>query len=101
VAPRTRILSFGAAGLLVLAGALCAVFVGGVVGEVLTIVLLSAGFGGALLLVFLEIGLGEERDVASEEARRARARRLSGRHDRPRLGLTRRSRTHRRPRRPQ
>jgi hypothetical protein len=42
----------------------------GVAGEVLTIVLISAGLAGALLLVFLEIGLGEERDLARDEERR-------------------------------
>jgi hypothetical protein len=57
---------------LVVAGVACAALVGGVVGEVLTIVLIAAGLAGALLLVFLEIGLGEERDLAREEERRRR-----------------------------
>jgi hypothetical protein len=55
---------------LVVAGGVCAALVGGVVGEVLTIVLISAGLGGALLLVFLEIGLSEERELARDEKRR-------------------------------
>jgi hypothetical protein len=63
---------FGSAAALVVAGVACAVFVGGVVGEILTIVLISAGLGGALLLVFLEIGLGEERELARDEERRRR-----------------------------
>ena len=46
--------------------------VGGVVGEVLTIVLISAGLAGALLLVFLEVGLSEERELARDEERRRR-----------------------------
>jgi hypothetical protein len=94
VATRSRILAFGTAGLLVLAGVLCAVLVHGVTGQVLTIVLLSLGLGGIVLLVFLEIGLGEERDLARE-------------HDEPQreLGTTepkqkRRSRLIRTPRRP-
>jgi hypothetical protein len=62
--------AFGSAAALVVAGVVCAVFVGGVVGEILTIVLISAGLGGALLLVFLEIGLSEERELAREEERR-------------------------------
>jgi hypothetical protein len=69
MSPRLRIVAFGSAVALVLAGVACAVLVGGVTGEVLTIVLMSAGLAGALLLVFLEIGLGEERDLAREEKR--------------------------------
>jgi hypothetical protein len=52
-------------------------------------VLLSAGFAGAVLLVFLEVGIGEERDLASERERRRRrllpprTRRLSRRPRRP------------------
>jgi uncharacterized membrane protein len=91
VSPRLRILAFGSAAALVVAGAACAALVGGVVGEVLTIVLMSAGLAGALLLVFLEIGLGEERDLARDEARRRKRRALAARQ-RPRL--------RRRPRRP-
>ena len=67
---RARILAFGSAAALVVAGAACAALVGGVVGEILTIVLISAGLGGALLLVFLEIGLSEERELARDEERR-------------------------------
>ena len=69
MARRTRTLAFGACAL-VLAGIVCAAAVSGVTGEVLTIVLLSAGLGGAVLLVFLEVGLGEERDRASKRERR-------------------------------
>ena len=72
MAPRTRRAAFSLAAVLVLAGAACAALVNGVAGEVLTIVLISAGLGGALLLVFLDIGLGEERETAREEARRRR-----------------------------
>jgi hypothetical protein len=72
MAPRARVRAFGLCGLLVIAGGLCAALVGGVTGEVLTIVLISAGLGGALLLVFLEVGLGEERERAEEEERRRR-----------------------------
>ena len=69
---------------LVVAGVACAVLVSGVTGEILTIVLIATGLGGALVLVFLEIGFGEERDLAREEARkRTRAERMGRR--RPRL----------------
>ena len=70
VAPRTRILAFGSAGVLVLTGGLCTVLVGGVTGQVLTIVLASLGLGGALLLVFLEVGMSEDRERARDDVRR-------------------------------
>ena len=80
--------------MLVLAGVCCAVFVSGIVGEVLTIVLISAGLCGALLLVFLEVGLEEERDLEREQRSRED-------RDRRTLDLRRRSRLPQRPRRPQ
>ncbi|HEV3034030.1 MAG TPA: hypothetical protein VGX72_04495 [Solirubrobacteraceae bacterium] len=73
---RARILSFGSAAMLVVAGGACAALVSGVTGEVLTIVLIAAGLGGALLLIFLEIGLDEERELA-REAERKRTRQRS------------------------
>jgi hypothetical protein len=65
-----RLLAFGSAATLVIAGAVCAALVTGVTGEVLTIVLISGGLAGALLLLFLEVGLSEERDLARDEERR-------------------------------
>jgi hypothetical protein len=79
VSPRWRILAFGSAAALVVAGAVCAALVGGATGEVLTVALMSLGFGGAVLLVFLEIGLGEERERAEEERRRRGRRSLGAR----------------------
>jgi len=62
-----------------------------VTGEVLTIVLISAGLAGALLLVFLEIGLGEEQDLArDEEERRKREQRTVDARARRRLPQRRR-----------
>jgi hypothetical protein len=85
VSSRARILAFGSAAALVVAGGACAALVRGLTGEVLTIVLISAGLGGGLLLVFLEIGLGEERDLArDEERRRLRERRALDANRRPR-----------------
>jgi len=69
---RARILAFGSAGVLVVAGCVCALVISGLTGQLLTIVLLSLGLGGAVLLVFLEIGLSEDRDRAREEDRRRR-----------------------------
>ena len=73
-AARARILAFGAAGLVVIAGVLCAGLVGGLTGQVLAIVLISAGLGGALLLMFLDVGLSEDRERARDEERRRRRR---------------------------
>jgi hypothetical protein len=87
-------LAFGTAAVLVLAGGACAALVGGVLGEVLTIVLISAGLCWGLLLLFLEIGLGEERDLERERRRRED-------QDRRTLALRRRARLPQRPRRPQ
>lgn len=78
VSPRLRILTFGSAAALVIAGGVSAAFVGGVTGEVLTIVLMSVGLAGGLLLVFLEVGLSEDREDAREEERRRRERRTPG-----------------------
>jgi len=77
VAYRTRILAFGSALALAAAGGLCAMLVGGFTGEILTIVLVSAGLGGAVLLVFLEIGLSEDRERARAEKRRREQARLA------------------------
>jgi hypothetical protein len=48
---------------------------------VLTTALMLAGFGGAILLLFLEVGLGEDREHARDEERR---RRQADRRDAPR-----------------
>jgi hypothetical protein len=70
--PRTRIWAFGSCGAVVLAGVLCAVFVHGLAGDLLTIGLMLAGLGGALLLIFYEVGLSEDRERAREEEQRRR-----------------------------
>jgi hypothetical protein len=80
---RARILTFGSAGILVLAGALCAAFVSGLTGQLLALVLLSIGLGSAVLLVFLEVGLSEDHARAREAARRESERRAADR-DAPR-----------------
>jgi hypothetical protein len=90
VAPRARALSFGAAAALVVAGAICAALFGGSTGDAVAIALITLGLGAALLLVFYEVGLSEEREVAREEQRRRRRSANRQRRLRPR----------RRPRRP-
>ena len=80
---RSRIVAYGSAGLLVLAGAACAAVVAGVTGQVLALVLIGLGFVLATSLVFLEVGLSEDRERAREQ-RRARRQSAQGRR-RPRL----------------
>jgi hypothetical protein len=93
VAPRARILAFGSAAALVVAGALCLALLGGLTGQVLAIALVTVGLGGALLLLFLEVGLSEDRARARDEERGRR--RAEGR-----AAAQRRPRLRRRPRRP-
>jgi hypothetical protein len=70
---RARIVGFGSAALLVIAGVACAVFVADGTGEVLTLVLMGTGLIVATSLVFLEVGLSEDRERARELARRGRS----------------------------
>ncbi len=70
VTPRVRIAAFGTAGLLVVAGAVCGALISGLTGQLLTFVLISLGLGGAVLLLFLEVGLSEDRERAREERER-------------------------------
>lgn len=66
---RTRIVAYGAAAALTLGGIAAAV-AGGLVGQVLAIAGITFGLGGALLLMFYEVGLSEERDLARRRRRR-------------------------------
>jgi hypothetical protein len=59
--------------MLVLAGIVCAILIGGAVGQLLTLVLVALGLGGTVLLVFYEVGLSEDRERAREAERRAPA----------------------------
>lgn len=79
---RTRFLAYGPMAMLVAAGVLCGVFVDGVAGEVLLMALAVAGLGGALLLVFLEIGYSEDRARAREKGAEERGRRRPARRRR-------------------
>jgi hypothetical protein len=69
VAPRPRVLAFGSAAALVVAGSICAALVGGLTGELLAIALITLGIGAVVLLMFLEVGLSEERELAREQKR--------------------------------
>jgi hypothetical protein len=70
---RARILWFGLAGALVVAGIACAVFVPDGTGEVLVLALAGSGLIVATSLVFLEVGLSEDRERARESERRRAA----------------------------
>ena len=72
--PRSRIVAFGTAGLLVIDGVLCGVLVDGLAGQVLAIALIALGLGGALLLIFFEVGLSEDKARAREKRARRRHR---------------------------
>lgn len=67
---QARILSFGACGVLVCAGAVCAATLGGL-GQIMALVLIGMGLVAATSLVFYEVGLSEDRERAREERARA------------------------------
>jgi hypothetical protein len=73
VTPRWRVLAFGSATALVVAGSICAALSDGRAGDATGIALITLGLGAVVLLVFLEVGLSEERELAKEEKRRQRA----------------------------
>ena len=63
---RGRIVSFGSAAVLVLAGLASALFAEGLAGQLLTMTLMLGGLAGAVFLLFLEVGLSEEAERARE-----------------------------------
>jgi hypothetical protein len=73
--PRRRIQAFGSAVVVAVAGVICAVAINGTLGLVIGMSLLGLGLGAVVLLVFLEVGLSEDRERAEEQARRRDARR--------------------------
>lgn len=83
---RERIIAYGLALVLIVAGAVCAAAVGGETGEVMALVLIGLGFVGIVGLVFLEVGLSEDRE--RERAGRVRERPVAG-MKRPRSRLER------------
>jgi hypothetical protein len=68
--PRHRIQAFGSAALVAIAGVICALAINGTAGLVIGMSLLGLGLGAVVLLVFLEVGLSEDRERAAEQARR-------------------------------
>jgi hypothetical protein len=71
---RSRLAAFGSAGVLVVGGAVCAVVIGGGTGQLLALALIGVGLIALTSLVFLEVGLSEDRERARELATTARKR---------------------------
>jgi heme A synthase len=69
---RSRILSFGAAAVLVVLGAVGAVAFSSTLGQVVAMVLIGVGLILATALVFLEVGLSEDRERARAAKRAER-----------------------------
>jgi hypothetical protein len=59
---RARIVSYGSSVVVVLVGSACAALVAGLTGEVLAMVLIGSGLVILTGLVFMEVGLSEDRD---------------------------------------
>jgi hypothetical protein len=83
VATGPRITAIGSAGALVIAGVICLAAISGTVGQLVGFVLISLGLVLATSLVFLEVGLSEDRERARAERRAERAER---RQSQPRSG---------------
>jgi hypothetical protein len=73
VSRRSRIVGFGSAGLLVVAGIACAFAFSGGLGQNLAFALVALGLVEGTALVFYEVGLTEDRARAREERARADA----------------------------
>jgi uncharacterized membrane protein YdjX (TVP38/TMEM64 family) len=92
VSRRSRIVGFGSAGLLVLAGIASAVAFGSALGQNLAFVLVALGLVLATCLVFYEVGLTEDHEREREATERERARAAKDPHPterRTRTGLDR------------
>jgi hypothetical protein len=97
VSKQSRIASFGLAAALVVAGAVCAAVLAGATGQIIALPLIGIGLVLATSLVFLEVGLSEDRERARERARarKVRAGKRAGPPSRPRRWSIERSRGHR------
>ncbi len=63
-------MAFGSAFGVVVAGAIFGLFLGGIAGGAVAIACVTIGLGAALLLLFLEVGMSEDRERAKERSRR-------------------------------
>jgi hypothetical protein len=66
---RARVSSYGSAAALILAGLLCAALVSGGVGQLLAIGLVGVGLVLVVSLVFMEVGLSEDRERERDRTR--------------------------------
>jgi hypothetical protein len=85
---RRRLLWFGGSGLVVVLGVIAGPLIGGITGEAIMIALEGLGGIAIVSLVFLEVGLSEDRErdreaVAKDVAPRRRLRPPSRRRRRP------------------
>ena len=87
---RSRVIGFGSALLLVIAGVAGGIGFGGTFGQILALALISLGLVLATALVFYEVGLSEDRERAREEARKRERDSPPRGKRRPRLRLGRR-----------
>jgi hypothetical protein len=89
---RSRVAGYGTAGGLVVAGGVCAAVFAGEMAQILAFVFIALGLVLAVSLVFLEVGLSEDRDRARTQQSGGRP----GRRPRPRRGSLERRRGQRR-----
>ena len=78
---RSRIVGFGSAALLVVAGIACAFAFSGGLAQNLAFALVALGMVEAISLVFAEVGFSEDRERAREERARAQEARERERAD--------------------
>lgn len=71
---RSRITAWASTGGLIVAGIACAVLIGGGTGPILALLLTGAGLVLATSLVFLEVGLSEDREREREQRSASRTR---------------------------
>ncbi len=72
VSTTNRIIGFGLAAALVVLGIVSLAVIGGGTGQALAIALIGLGCVLAISLVFFEVGLSEDRELAREEEARSR-----------------------------
>ncbi|HEY2602862.1 MAG TPA: hypothetical protein VGI67_14995 [Thermoleophilaceae bacterium] len=85
--PRKRIYWYGSALVMVVVGVVCGFAVPGLVGDIIRLSLITIAMGEVLLLVFYEIGLSEDRQLAKDEEERRRRQAEQPSHEEPRRGL--------------
>jgi hypothetical protein len=83
---RSRIVGFGSAGLLVVAGIACAFAFSGSLGQNVAFVLVALGLVLATSLVFYEVGLTEDRARSREDKARRREEERRERDEAAKLG---------------